>query len=258
MPELPDLEVYTKNLEKLVSRKEVIEVLVYKPGKVNVGKKEINDALVSSKVARFERDGKGILIKFDNGRRISVHLMIEGKFDIVDDIESVDFKVVAIKLDDGYLIVSDPRGWAKVDLDPQEAGVPDALSPAFSLDYFRKKLAEKKSKNIKAFLIDQNIVRGIGNAYVDEILWEAKISPESKAGKLPEDIAQRLYESIGMVLRRSVDEILHIAPNTINGEVRDFMRIHHKGKDVCPKGFPIHTKKIASKTTYYTKEQVVY
>ena len=258
MPELPDLEAYARNLEKMVSGKQVIEILLYHSDRVNVTQQNINDALVSAKLVRFKRNGKEMRIEFDNGKAVSIHLMLEGKFHVIVEIDDVAFKLFAFKLDDIYLVVSDPKYWAKMELDPESSNNPDALSPDFSLDYFREKLAKKSAKNIKAFLIDQNIVRGIGNAYVDEILWEAKVSPESKAGKLPDDVARRLYEAVGMVLSRSVDEILQINPDLINGEIRDFMRVHNKKRKVCPNGFPIHTKTIASKITYYTEEQMVY
>ena len=258
MPELPDLEAYSKNLGKSVSGTTVSEVLVYKPGKLNVGKQAISEALVSSQLVRFERDGKEMLLHFNNGNVVGIHLMLEGQFDVTPDIESINFKMFALRFGESFLVISDPRGWAKMELNPDASTTPDALSDDFSLDYFSKQLGEKKSKNIKAFLIDQDIVRGIGNAYVDEILWEAKVSPESKAGRLPKEIAKRLYTAIKMVLTRSVDEILNVKPDVINGEVRDFMRVHSKTKKVCPNGFPILSKKIASKTTYYTEEQQVY
>lgn len=258
MPELPDLEVYARNLEKQLSNKEVTKVVVYTPGKLNATQKEINDALISLKVVKFKRSGKEMCIEFEDGKSVCVHLMLEGRFDIVADVGTVAFKMLAFGFNGVYLVISDPTGWAKMELNPRDADAPDALSPAFSLDYFKRNLEERKLKNIKAFLIDQHIVRGIGNAYVDEILWDAKISPQSKAGKLPGEAVERLHRSIRTVLLRSVDEIMQINPNIINGEVRDFMRVHHKGKRVCPNGFSIQTKKIASKTTYYTAEQVVY
>jgi formamidopyrimidine-DNA glycosylase len=258
MPELPDLEAYSKNIEKNVSNKAVKEVIIYKLGKLNVSKKEINDVLVSTKVTTCRRDGKEMLLFFDNGQVVSVHLMLEGKFNVTSDIESVNFKMFAFDFGDMFLVISDPRGWAKMELSPEESTTPDALSADFTFEYFDGKIKEKKSKNIKAFLIDQDIVRGIGNAYVDEILWEAKISPASKAGRIPDDVVQRLYEAIRTVLTMSVQEILKINPDVVNGEIRDFMRVHRKDKGKCPNGYSINSKKIASKTTYYTEEQEVF
>ena len=258
MPELPDLEAYSKNLAKRLSGKEVKEVIVFKPRKLNVSKDEINEALVSARVKTFKRDGKEMLIVFDNGRILSVHLMLEGGFRITPDIDSINSKMFALRFDDVFLVVYDPKGWAKMELDPEKPKVPDALSPDFSLEYFLRKLKEKKNKNIKALLIDQSIVRGIGNAYADEILWDAKISPESKAGKIPKEAAERLYASIRSVLNRATEEILQIRPDVIDGEVRNFMRVHNKDRTESPGGYPILTKKIASKTTYFTEEQETF
>jgi len=258
MPELPDLEAYSKNLEKRLSGKEVKEVLVFKPGKSNVSKKEINEALVGAKISAFKRDGKEIMILFDNSRVVGIHLMLEGGFEITTDINLVNFKMFAFCLDDVFLIIYDPRGWAKIELDPNIPKSPDALSSDFSLEYFLDKLKEKKLKNIKALLIDQSIIRGIGNAYADEILWKARISPESKAGLIPRDAAIRLYNSIKTVLTKSIDEILKIKPDVINGEIRSFMRVHRKDRKESPNGYPILTKKIASKTTYFTEEQEIF
>lgn len=258
MPELPDLEAYSRNLQKKVSGKTVKEILLYKTDRVNVSQNEINEALTGAKLTRFERDGKEMLIRFDDEKTVRIHLMLEGKFNITDNIEAPSFKMFAFNLDDTCLVITDPKGWAKMELNPVAEKAPDALSPDFSMRYFKEKLKEKKSKNIKAFLIDQNIVRGIGNAYVDEILWEAKISPESKAGKLPDEIAETLYNTINTVLRRSIDEILEIEPDIINGEVRSFMRVHNSQRKTSPNGYPIRTAKIASKTTYFTEEQVLY
>lgn len=258
MPELPDVEAYARNLEKRVAGQKVTEVLLYLPRKANVTAKQLNNAVASMKPVALVHDGKEMLIRFDNGKTISIHLMLERKFDLTSSVDDIQFKMFAFRFGELYLVVSDWKGWAKLELEPRRSLVPDALSADFSLAYFLEKLGEKKSKNIKAFLIDQDIVRGIGNAYADEILWEARVSPESKAGKLPKDVAKRLYRAIGTVLRRSVDEILHIEPDIINGEIRDFMRVHHRKRKTSPNGFPIHTKRIASHTTYYTEEQIKY
>lgn len=258
MPELPDLEAYTKNLSKVFLNKEVSGVVVDKPGKLNVSKKYLIQAIQSSMLTGIRRNGKEVIFEFSTNHNIGVHLMIEGKFDITNDSDNIPFRMFVIEFGNSSLVISDPRGWAKMEIDSEPPTAPDALSDEFTVEYLKNKLNEKKTKNIKAFLIDQDIIRGIGNAYVDEILWEAKISPESKAGRLPEENAERLFNAIKIVLTRSVDEILKSNPDIVNGEIRDFMRVHRKDRETCPNGHPIMSKKIASKTTYYTEEQEVY
>jgi formamidopyrimidine-DNA glycosylase len=257
MPELPDLEAYRINLERLILQQRIIAATVYKPNRVT-GAPEKFDELASSKIVAVKRYGKEIMLEFDNGRSLAIHLMLQGRIDVVPEEEEVRHKILALKFPDRALVVSDPRGWAKVRLDPERLEAPDALAPDFSLNYFRGKLKEAKAKSIKAVLMDQDIVRGIGNAYSDEILWEARIDPASIASHLPEEVVAPLYEAIRQVLLRSVEEILDIDPKVINGEIRDFMRVHHKEKKTSPNGFPIKTKKIATRKSYFTDEQVLY
>ena len=106
--------------------------------------------------------------------------------------------------------------------------------------------------------IDQSIVRGIGNAYADEILWQAKISPKSAVGKIPDYVIEELLASIKSVLTEAVEEIKKISPKIISGEVRDFLRIHHPDRSESPTGHRIIKQQVASKTTYFTAEQVLY
>lgn len=258
MPELPDLEAYSKNLSKAFINKEVSGVTIDKPGKLNVPKKDLSQAIQPSMLTGIRRDGKEVIFEFSTNHNVSVHLMLEGRFDITTDKDGIRFRMFSIEFGDSSLVISDPRGWAKMELDPEIPAAPDALGDEFTMEYFKNKLKEKKTKNIKAFLIDQDIIRGIGNAYVDEILWNAKISPESKAGRIPEEVAEKLFIAIKNLLTRSVEEILKSDPGIVNGEVRDFMRVHRKDRDTCPNGHAILSKKIASKTTYYTEEQEVY
>lgn len=258
MPELPDLEAYSKNLKKIVIGQKIKEVIIYKPGKLNVTSEEINDALVSFRINNCYRDGKEMMFTFDNEHLLKIHLMLNGMFNITNNMNRIDFKMFALDFGDISLIVSDPAGWAKMELNPQKSKVPDALADAFTFEYFAQMITKKKTKNIKAFLIDQKIVRGIGNAYVDEILWEAKISPESKAGKIPENILIKLFDSIKVVLNRSISEILEVKSDIISGEIRNFMRVHHRDKYKCPNGYPIQCKKVVSKKTYFTEEQQIY
>lgn len=259
MPELPDLEVYAKNLRRELVGKKLTRLDVYKESKANVSKKELESTLLYSHLIEIIREGKELIFVFSNNNKVSIHLMLEGRFDLLDNDESIQFKSFVFGFDESInLIVSDPRGWAKLEFAPRQTCTPDALSHDFSTEYLTQKIAEKKTKNIKSFLLDQNIVRGIGNAYSDEILWHARISPESKCGKLPGSAIGQLFDSIKFVLMEAVGEILKIEPNAINGEVRDFMKVHNKIKKQTATGYMIKTKKIASKTTYFTEEQVLY
>jgi formamidopyrimidine-DNA glycosylase len=110
----------------------------------------------------------------------------------------------------------------------------------------------------KAFLMDQAIIRGIGNAYADEILWQARISPTSAVGKIPDHLIDNFSTSIRSVLIEAIAEIKRQSPEIISGEVRDFLRAHNSKRSESPTGHRIMKEKKGSQITYFTQEQVLY
>ncbi len=92
---------------------------------------------------------------------------------------------------------------------------------------FLKETLSAKKTVIKTILLDQHIIRGIGNAYADEILWEAGISPFSVANKIPADKIKDLAAAIKKVLKDGEHQIKKEKPDIISGEVRDFLKIHN-------------------------------
>jgi len=124
--------------------------------------------------------------------------------------------------------------------------------------YLRRKISKRPKKQVKAFLVDQAVLRGIGNAYADEILWQAKIAPKSAIGKIPDRVIDELIASIKSVLTGAVAEIKKRSPNIISGEVRDFLCVHNPNRSESPTGHRILTEKVASKLTYFTDEQTLY
>jgi formamidopyrimidine-DNA glycosylase len=132
--------------------------------------------------------------------------------------------------------------------------VPDALDLTFG---YMKNALQKKS-NIKTVLMDQKVIRGIGNAYADEILWDARIAPFSISKALDERTLERLLQSIRKVLKNGEKQIIKKDPNIIQGEVRDFLKIHNSKMEKSPSGTPILITTIGGRKTYYTKEQIVY
>ena len=149
-------------------------------------------------------------------------------------------------------------GQAKVSLDSEVSDVPDPFSEQFTEKYLRQRLAGKKRTAIKAFLINQDNILGIGNAYADEILWETRLSPATKCGDIPDNIVDVLYKNIIAVLKTAVNKIKEIEPDIISGEIRSFMNVHNKDKKLSPTGYEILTDKVSGKITYFTEEQILY
>jgi len=261
MPELPDLEVFKDNIYKKLTSKRLIDVTVYNHQKVITPQAFITEALQDRELIAINRFGKELLFDFADERIIAVHLMLSGKIDIINnanDIENIKFKIFSLNFENEVIVFSDMGGLCTVKYSPSSDGVPDVFGTNFTLEYFLNIARKKARMNIKAFLINQQIAKGIGNAYADEILWQARISPHSKVGKIPEEVLITLYHAIDKVLKAAIISIKTIKPDIISGEERRFLNVHTKLKKQTETGYPIIIEKIASKMTYYTDEQIHY
>ena len=260
MPELPDLQVFSKNLMKRTAHRKIVSADVFNVSRLNVDGETVRTKLLGMEITDIVRDGKELYFQLENSVVFSVHLMLSGRFQICapGEVSGIPYKILSIGFDEEALVLSDFQGMCKVTFTPAAAKAPDALGEAFTMAYLQNAVRRNQRKNIKAFLIDQSIVRGIGNAYADEILWKADISPKSTAGKIPEDRLAALYTAISDVLEDAIANIERISPDIISGEERSFLRVHNSGKKYTDEGDRILVEKIAAKTTYYTERQQLF
>ena len=258
MPELPDLEVFSRNLNKQLSGKQVKEIEILNPKKLSVPVKEFHQALEKDRISKVYREGKELYIAFEKGNVVSLHLMLNGELHLYKDQEAPKSTLLIFTFDDDKnLALSDFRGLARFTLNPAADHTPDALSKAVDQHFFQQIFSGKKAA-VKNILLDQHVIRGIGNAYADEILWKARISPFSAANQIPEEKLKDLSEAVHEVLRTAVKEISVNHPDLISGEIRDFLKIHHPKKTHSPSGGAIQIKKAGARKTYYTDEQQLY
>jgi formamidopyrimidine-DNA glycosylase len=166
--------------------------------------------------------------------------------------------ILTVDFDRGdTLAVVDPKAMVMVEVNPDLGRrPPDALDVTPEL--LQKLCREKPKVLVKALLIDPKLIGGIGNAYSDEILWHARISPRSLAGKLPPEAIARLAEATVSVLKSATEHLRKHYPGLLSGEIRDFLAVHNRLAKMSPTGHPIIIEQIASKRTYYTEEQVEY
>jgi formamidopyrimidine-DNA glycosylase len=260
MPELPDLEIFKTNAYNRLSSKRLTGIEVFNLKKVIVPKQTLVDNLVGRDLLSINRVGKELFFNFDGQKVITAHFMLNGKMSIVSEKEvaSIKSKIFSMRFEQETIVFGDRDYLCTIKYMPPRTKTPDAFDDAFTWEYFLGIAKRKPMMNIKAFLIDQKIVKGIGNAYADEILWDARISPRSMIGKIPEENLQILYHSIHSVLTDAIDKIRQISPDIISGEERSFLKVHNKALTKTATGYPIIIEKIASKTTYYTEEQIFY
>jgi len=261
MPELPDLTVFSENLKRRLYDRTVTGVEVHNFTKVNAATQAFESALINRQITDIYREGKETAFRFSSGAVINIHLMRFGKFSLItpDETESIKYKIISFSVDNGTaLVLSDQMKMAKVMLNPPVPKSPDVLSPEFNYPFFRKAVRRNQQKNIKELLTTQTIMRGIGNAYSDEILWKANISPLNFAGRLPEDALEDLYHAIGDVLKNAIEQIRRICPDAISGEERGFLSVHNPKKEFADDGEKIIVIEQNKRGTYYTAKQVLY
>ena len=200
MPELPDLAVYCDNLKKLVLDKTIERVWLSRPSKIT--DPFFADKLTGERLTDIARHGKELFfsVSSDGAQRsphqgilassipnkFSVHLMLHGMIDVLDGkaAEAAKGKLLILHFADRQaMVIADKMKQCKISVNPKRPTVPDALSPAFSYEKFKQKALRNALTCVKVFLLDQKVVRGIGNAYADEILWRAGISPVSILSK---------------------------------------------------------------------------
>lgn len=258
MPELPDLQVFASNLDKKLKGKKLKQVKILKKTRVKTSEKKFNVKLKGTSVKKVYREGKEIQISFSNGNIVGLHMMLHGKLFFFEEKNEQKYTIAEFYFADGSgLALTDFQGMAVAALNPEEKEAPDALSKAITANWLASKLSEKKM-TIKNFLLDQQSVRGIGNAYADEILYEAGISPFSIANKIPADKILILAKKIRSVLVKAEKQIRKKEPGIIGGEVRDFLKIHNAKKIKSPGGKNILFKTVGGRKTYYTSEQKLF
>lgn len=258
MPELPDLQAFSHNLTKVLKGRKLLKLHVVQPKKLNVSADELTDALKGQELSKVLRDGKTLQLKFSNHQTLGLHLMLHGQLRWFDKENTHKFTILELYFeDDKGLALTDFQKAATPTLNPEKADAPDALDKEVD-EHFWKQKFEKSKKPVKAILMDQKVVRGIGNAYADEIFYDAGLSPFSVANKIPADEIKVLAKSIRTVLEGAEEQILKTDPDIISGEVRDFFNVHRPKQKTTPRGETILQDELSSRKTYYTEAQKLF
>src|SRR5215212_71799 len=207
MPELPDLEVFSHNLNKKLAKKKLEEVTIVNKSKLKVPATQLKKNLEGATLKKVYREGKELHFAFDNDNVLGLHLMLHGKLNLFEKKNEQKNTIIELLFDDDTgLALSDYQATATPTLNPETKSAPDALSKEVDFDFLKEKLS-KKQTNVKTFLLDQKNIRGIGNAYADEILWEAGILPFSVGNKIPYGKIKVLAVTIKKVLKEAEKKI---------------------------------------------------
>jgi formamidopyrimidine-DNA glycosylase len=258
MPEIPDLQIFSRNVTRKLGGKTIRRVRILRPKRLKQPESAFRKRLEGKVLKEVKREGKELWFHMGDGTIWSLHLMLHGELEFFDKkSERPKTTIMELEFDDAPgLRIRDFHGMALPSLDPVPKPGVDALSRGLNATYLKKVF--KSPSMVKNLLLDQDLIRGIGNAYVDEMLWHARISPFSIAGKVPDDRIEVLAKTIKSVLKSAEKHILKLHPDHITGEIRDFLVVHNWKKEKSPGGATIHVHKAGSRKTYYTDEQVLY
>jgi formamidopyrimidine-DNA glycosylase len=218
MPELPEVEVIRRDLDREVVGKKIktVEVTGLRSIRRHRNKKEFISLLEGRKVTAVQRRGKYLVLRLDGPEAIVVHLGMSGQLlraKSARDKAPKHTHVVITFTQGGLLRFVDPRTFGEMfvtkydDLDEKVEELAhlglDPLETAMSWELFGRMLAEKKTR-LKQLLMDQKFIAGIGNVYSDEILFEAGLRWDRMSDSLSQQEVRRLYRAISEVLQDAV------------------------------------------------------
>jgi formamidopyrimidine-DNA glycosylase len=216
VPELPEVETVRRQLEPLLVGRRFEQVEIRDPRLVRpLEPLEVAAELEGERVAAVERRGKYLIVRFESGLALLIHLRMTGSLSHVaapNGLPDDPYRRAVVRLDDGsdvaYRDVRRFGTWVVVDPPELETYLgsrlgAEPLDRSFAPARLAARLAGRRAP-IKAALLDQRTLAGMGNIYVDEALWRAKIHPLRAAGELGDDDVQHLTRAIKDALRAGI------------------------------------------------------
>jgi formamidopyrimidine-DNA glycosylase len=249
MPEIPDLEGYAAFFNKRIVGVKVAGAEAPIRWLIRAGGDEWEERMKGQVFEECGRVAKMIIFPFAGGDFLAVHAMLTGRYQYCEPkVKRPAMTAWVLRLDNGMEVryFDDRRMGRTFLLREEEFGEkiprwkemgPDVMSPDLTEDEFVRRLS-KKSGMIKNIITTESVVAGIGNAYADEVLWEARLHPFRKRTDIPPEGIVELFHSI----RRVMDWAIPIVVDRTEKEglpaktYRDHLRVHHKSEDVsCPR-----------------------
>jgi formamidopyrimidine-DNA glycosylase len=265
MPELPEVETVKNELTPYVVGRTITGITLFWDGIVpQTSAKEFRSRLIGRKITGITRRGKYLIFNLNSDDLFIIHLRMTGSLLVKPaSAEPERFIRAIICLDDGMSIhFRDPRKFGRMWLLDNINPVVDKLGPepledSFTPEVLQGLLANRKAA-IKALLLDQDLIAGIGNMYADEALFASGIHPLRTGASLTQEEIERLHHAIRDVLRSgivnkgaSVDT--YFRPNGEEGTAHSHFKVAHRvSGDLCPCcGTPIKRITVRNRGTYF-------
>ena len=245
MPELPEVQTVVDYLNNHIIDKKIISVRSpngYKGVLFNISISSYKESLYMKEIKHIQRRGKFIIIVLNSGYLV-FHLRMTGR--LILNADKTEYKYISIQLcfsDNSNLFFHDIRKFGKTYFSSNlkwlenKLGI-EPLSKAFTINWLSKQLNNHK-RMIKPLLLDQKIIAGLGNIYIDEALWEAKIHPTIISNKINYDKIVDLYQSIRTILNIAIKYngttiINYSYGENLNGDFQNILNIFGKTNELC-------------------------
>ncbi len=280
MPELPEVETVRRGLSKLIIGKVVArETHDTEKGFPNT-QADVTQFLLGASITDVRRRAKVLMIDLSSGYSLLIHLKMTGQLvfvgatrfgaghpndSLVNELPDKSTRLTLTFSDDTKLFFNDQRKFGWVKLLPtveipnvpfmQKVG-PEPLSDSFTPQDFIQRLARRPKTNIKAALLDQSVIAGVGNIYADESLWGAKIHPTRLVSTLSEAEITLLYHELRDVMNLAVEKggssnHTYVNAEGKKGSYMDFARVFRRENLACPRcGATIVKTRVAGRGTH--------
>jgi len=248
MPEIPDLEGYCAYFNKRLPGLSVESAEAPISWMARMGREEFEQRMKGHVWLPAYRRAKYLIYPFESGENLVVHAMLTGRFEYVESKQKRRAATAFIlKLSNGmdcryfddrrmgraYLVREDefaekvPR-WTEMG--------PDVLDPELTEERFIERLKKQRAQ-MKTVLTTERCIAGIGNAYSDEILWEARIHPYRRRTELSDEQLAELYRAVHAVMDWSTPIVAALMEEKglPANHYRDHLRVHRKGGEACPR-----------------------
>ena len=268
MPELPEVETVKEVLKPKLVGLEIKDVIIHHDRMIKTSSvADFRDQIIGQKFTNIKRRGKYLIFELENYFLLS-HLRMEGKFFYGDDEGARETHIhVEFVLSNGLkLRYEDVRKFGTFHLYDKEVSLgstsafsvlgPEPWEDEFNVDYVMEFLKGKKMP-IKSMLLSQKVVAGLGNIYVDEVLFASFVHPMKKSSDLTrEEVKNVVYYTRDILSQAIVHKGTTIrtfsSQHGMSGEFQNFLQVHTKKDEPCPRcSTPILKTKVGGRGTYF-------
>lgn len=281
MPELPEVETVRLGLARLLPRRQVKAVDFDWPKSFPNAPADVQQFVVGAKVLTVKRRAKVLLIELSTNYSLVIHLKMTGQLvfrsssekfgaghpnqSLVGRLPDKSTRVTLDFTDGSQLFFNDQRkfGWMRLIPTPEVMNLdfflkvgPEPLSADFTWQVMRDRMLRRQNSNVKAVLLDQTVLAGVGNIYADESLWGAKIHPATLVKQLSSAQFHKLYDELVFVLKLAIEKGGSTDKNYVNAEGKkgsymSFARVFRCEGQACPRcGHIIVKTRVAGRGTH--------